>query len=75
MKTTLIVPARVGTLRVLRAARNACVRRVVMTSSFAAIGYGHAPQKAPFDQTMWTYIKGEDVSAYVKSKTLAERAA
>jgi nucleoside-diphosphate-sugar epimerase len=37
----LIVPAREGTLRVLRAARDSGVKRVVLTSSFAAIGYGH----------------------------------
>jgi nucleoside-diphosphate-sugar epimerase len=47
----------------------------VLTSSFAAIGYGHKPQAAPFDETGWTNIDGEDVLPYVKSKTLAERAA
>jgi nucleoside-diphosphate-sugar epimerase len=41
----LIVPAREGTLRVLRAARDAGVKRVVLTSSFAAIGYGHPPRQ------------------------------
>ncbi len=41
----LIVPAREGSLRVLRAARDAGVKRVVLTSSFAAIGYGHKPQR------------------------------
>jgi len=71
----LIVPAREGALRVLRAARDAGVRRVVLTSSFAAIGYGHAPQDTPFDETSWTNVDGDDVTAYVKSKTLAERAA
>jgi len=71
----LIVPAREGALRVLRAARDAGVKRVVLTSSFAAIGYGHAPQTAPFDETSWTNPNGDDVTAYVKSKTLAERAA
>ena len=40
----LIVPAREGALRVLRAAREAGVKRVVLTSSFAAIGYGHPPR-------------------------------
>ena len=44
----LIIPAREGALRVLRAARDAGVKRVVLTSSFAAIGYGHPPQAAPF---------------------------
>ena len=71
----LIVPARDGALRVLRAARDARVRRVVLTSSFAAIGYGHAPQTAPFDETDWTDLAGRGLTAYVKSKTIAERAA
>jgi nucleoside-diphosphate-sugar epimerase len=71
----LIVPAREGALRVLRASRDASVKRVVLTSSFAAIGYGHRPQKAPFNETNWTDTSGHDVTAYVKSKTLAERAA
>jgi nucleoside-diphosphate-sugar epimerase len=71
----LIVPARDGTVRVLRAARDAGVRRVVLTSSFVAVGYGHKPQTAPFDETTWTEIDGPGVTAYGKSKTLAERAA
>jgi nucleoside-diphosphate-sugar epimerase len=71
----LIVPAREGTLRVLRAARDARVKRVVLTSSFAAIGYGHRPQNAPFDETYWSDVTGGDVTAYVRSKTLSERAA
>ena len=70
----LIVPARDGALRVLRASRDAAVQRVVLTSSFAAVGYGHRPQKAPFDETSWTNLDGK-VAPYVKSKTLAERAA
>jgi nucleoside-diphosphate-sugar epimerase len=71
----LIVPARDGALRVLRASRDAGVKRVVLTSSFAAIGYGQKPQTAPFNETNWTDVDGEGVSAYAKSKTLAERAA
>ncbi|HJY39006.1 MAG TPA: aldehyde reductase, partial [Steroidobacteraceae bacterium] len=71
----LIVPAREGALRVLRAARQARVKRVVLTSSFAAIGYGHKPQTAPFDETSWTDLGGYGATPYVKSKTLAERAA
>jgi len=71
----LIVPAREGALRVLRAARDAGVKRVVLTSSFAAIGYGHKPPSNPFNETDWTDLNGEGLSAYVKSKTLAERAA
>jgi dihydroflavonol-4-reductase len=47
----------------------------VQTSSFAAIGYGHEAQTTPFDEKTWTNLKGHGVSAYTKSKTLAERAA
>jgi nucleoside-diphosphate-sugar epimerase len=71
----LIVPAREGALRVLRAARDAGVRRVVMTSSFAAIGYGHPPTDRAFTEEDWTDPNASEVGAYVKSKTLAERAA
>lgn len=71
----LIVPARDGALRVLRAARNAGVKRVVMTSSFAAVGYGHPPQSQPFNESDWTNLEARDLTAYVKSKTIAERAA
>jgi nucleoside-diphosphate-sugar epimerase len=71
----LIVPAREGALRVLRASRDAGVKRVVLTSSFAAIGYGQKPQTAPFNETNWTDLSGEGLTAYVKSKTIAERAA
>jgi nucleoside-diphosphate-sugar epimerase len=70
----LIVPARQGALRVLRAARDAGVGRVVMTSSFAAIGYGHKPTERPFTEEDWTDLSAK-VSPYVKSKTLAESAA
>ena len=48
--------------------------RVVMTSSCGAIYYGHPPRTAPFDETSWTNVTG-DMSAYVRSKALAERAA
>lgn len=71
----LIIPAREGALRVLRAARDAGVRRVVLTSSFAAVGYGKPqPAGVPFTEENWTDPTAR-VSAYVKSKTLAERAA
>ena len=70
----LIVPARDGTLRVLRAARDANVKRVVLTSSCGAIYYGHPPRKEPFDETSWTIVN-HDLTAYVKSKAVAERAA
>lgn len=71
----LIVPARDGALRVLRAARDAGVGRIVLTSSFAAIGYGHGHADTVYDETSWTDVDGPGVSAYAKSKTIAERAA
>lgn len=71
----LIVPAREGVLRALRHARNAGVTRFVQTSSVAAIAYGHGKGVFEFTEQDWTNLEGEDVYAYVKSKTLAERAA
>src|SRR5262249_17361423 len=71
----LIVPARDGALRVLGASRDPQVKGVVLTSSWGAIYYGHPPQRAPFDETSWTNIDGGEISAYVKSKAVAERAA
>lgn len=71
----LIVPARQGTLRVLRAARDAGVKRVVQTSSFAAIGYGHPDLDRPLNEDDWTSFDLRPVSAYTKSKTLAEKSA
>lgn len=71
----LIIPARDGALRVLRAACNSGVKRVVLTSSFAAIGYGHPHREEAYDESSWTDINGEGMSAYIKSKTIAEKAA
>ena len=71
----LIVPARDGALRALRAAKAAGVQRFVMTSSSAAVGYGHGDRLRPFTEADWTNVEGPNVNAYVKSKTIAERAA
>jgi len=71
----IIRPAVDGTVRVLRAARDGGARRVVLTSSFAAIGYGQRQQDKPFTEANWTNLKGKDVLPYVKSKTLAEHEA
>ena len=70
----MIIPAREGVLRVLRAARDAGVKRVVLTSAIGAIVYGHKPQTTPFTEKDWTVTTG-NVPAYQKSKTLAEQAA
>jgi dihydroflavonol-4-reductase len=71
----LIIPARDGALRALRAAARADVKRVVLTSSMAAIAYGNDHDESyVYDEKDWTNIDG-DVSAYLKSKTIAEKAA
>ncbi len=70
----LIVPAREGALRALRFARDAGVKRVVLTSSVAAISYGQKG-KTRFTEADWTDVNSPDAYAYVKSKTIAERAA
>jgi dihydroflavonol-4-reductase len=72
----LVRPARDGTLRVLKASRDAGVRRVVMTSSMAAIAYGRGERAEPFTEADWTdETNRNDTSAYERSKTIAERAA
>jgi nucleoside-diphosphate-sugar epimerase len=70
----LIVPAREGALRVLRASRDAGVRRVVLTSSFAAIGY--TPKAgSEFTEADWTDPDTPGLAPYPRSKAVAERAA
>lgn len=71
----LIVPAVQGTLRVLKAAREAKVKRVVLTSSFAAVGYSHKDPDTLITEESWTDGNDKSLSAYVRSKALAERAA
>jgi nucleoside-diphosphate-sugar epimerase len=70
----LIIPAREGTVRVLRAARDAGARRVVLTSSFAAIGYTPKPG-GEFTEDDWTDPDMPGLPPYPRSKTIAERAA
>lgn len=71
----MILPARDGALRVLRAAREAGARRVVMTSSMAAVGAGYDIPGKVFTEADWSNLDGPNVYAYEKSKTIAERAA
>lgn len=72
----LIRPARDGALRALRAAKAAGCKRVVLTSSVAAILYGHGDKRpAMADETLWSDPAGADNTPYTRSKTLAERAA
>lgn len=70
-----VQPAVDGNLRVLRAARDAGVKRVVLTSAFGAICAGHGEMGRPFDENDWSDLSAADVWLYQKSKTLSERAA
>ena len=66
----LIVPAREGTLRVLRASLDGMAGLWCVN-----LGYGRKEQNAPFTETDWSDLDGEAMAPYHKSKTLAERAA
>jgi nucleoside-diphosphate-sugar epimerase len=71
----LIVPAREGTLRVLRAALGAGASRVVVTSSVAAVGGSAKGAARPLDESDWTDLDDPSLTPYARSKTIAERAA
>lgn len=71
----LVVPAREGALRALRFAKGAGVRRFVLTSSMAAIAYGHGQDRELYDESDWTNLDNPGVMPYPRSKTVAERAA
>jgi nucleoside-diphosphate-sugar epimerase len=71
----VIAPARDGALRVLRAAGDAGVRRVVLTSAFHAVGFGHGHIDHVFTEHDWTPLNGPGVDVYGRSKILAEKAA
>jgi dihydroflavonol-4-reductase len=71
----LVVPAREGTLRVLRAALDAGARRVVVTSSVAALRNPKNPPNGPINEEYWTDLHNESLTPYTRSKTVAEMAA
>jgi dihydroflavonol-4-reductase len=71
----LIVPAREGTLRVLEASLDAGVQRVVVTSSIAAITGGLQPSSSALTEDDWSDPDNPRLTAYARSKTIAERAA
>jgi len=71
----MIRPAVDGTLGVLKAASDAGVKRVVMTSNFGAVGYSHKDKTKLITEESWTDPNEKGLSAYNKSKVLAERAA
>lgn len=70
----LIKPAVQGTLRVLRFAHDAHVKRVVQVSSNAAVSAGHTGDNRTFTENDWSNVEN-NIGAYSKSKTLAERVA
>ena len=70
-----ILPAREGTLRVLGAALDAGAKRVVLTSSIAAVMYGHSNYSVPLTEESWTDPDFEGLNPYGRSKTIAELAA
>jgi len=71
----LVVPARAGALRALKFGHEAGVKRFVLTSSAAAIAYGHAVPKPLYTEADWTNLDNPKVPPYHRSKTVAERAA
>ncbi|SHG53878.1 SDR family oxidoreductase [Flavobacterium johnsoniae] len=71
----MIRPAVDGTLRVLKAARDCGVKRVVMTSNFGAVGYSHKDKNSLITEESWTNPNEKGLSTYNKSKVLAEKAA
>lgn len=71
----MVRPAVDGTIRVLKAARDGGVKRVVMTSNFGAVGYSHTDTSKVINEECWTDPNEKGLSIYNKSKVLAERAA
>jgi dihydroflavonol-4-reductase len=71
----LIVPAREGTLRVLRTALDAGVKRIVVTSSVAAVRLAKGTDARTLTEEDWTDPDDTGLTPYVRSKTIAERAA
>lgn len=71
----IIAPARSGALRVLQAAVDAGVKRVVLTSAFHAVGFGHGKIDHEYTEADWSPVMGKAMDAYGRSKVYAERAA
>ena len=73
-ENVLIKPAVEGTQRALSAARHAGIKRVVLTSSMVAM-LGDCSRSAVLNESTWTDVNAKRVTAYLKSKTLAEKSA
>lgn len=74
-ESEMIRPAVDGVLRVLRAARDNGVKRVVLTSAYGAIFAGHKNKKTPYTEEDWSDLSSKKVHPYQKSKTISELAA
>ena len=74
-RSEMVGPAVEGTRRALTAALHAGAERIVVTSSMAAIAYGHSNPEGPFTEADWTQLEGRGVTPYIESKTRAEREA
>ncbi|KAB1231685.1 SDR family oxidoreductase [Chryseobacterium viscerum] len=68
-----VIPAKNGVLFVLRAAKKAGVKRIVLTSAFGAVSYGTL-KNTPYTEEDWTVLN-DTVAPYQRSKTISERAA
>ena len=68
-------PAVEGILRILKFAKQAGVKRVIMTSNFGAVGFTQTDKKRETTESDWTNVNAKGLSVYEKSKTLAEMAA
>ena len=71
----MIDPAVNGVLYVMKAARDAKVKRVVLTSAYGAIFAGHEKRTTPYTEEDWSNLDAKNIFPYQKSKTLSERAA
>lgn len=71
----MIDPAVNGVLYVMKAARDANVKRVVLTSAYGAIFAGHENRTTPYTEKDWSNLDAKNIFPYQKSKTLSERAA
>lgn len=71
----MIRPAVDGVLRVMRASRDAGVKRFVLTSAYGAIFAGHKNRTTPYTEKDWTDLSAKNIHPYQKSKTMSEHAA
>ena len=71
----VVQTAKQGTLRILKAAEQAGVKRVVMTANLGAVGFSRLDHQGVVTEQDWTNPDQPGLSLYEKSKLLAEQAA